>query len=56
MMIPQPLITNHIALTFSMLPSIQFNDQATLATSEIDDVGTNRALSDEFEPTQCART
>jgi hypothetical protein len=50
----QPSIANRVALVSRMLPAIHFDDEPLLATSEIDDVGPDSFLTNEFVAHQAA--
>jgi len=47
-MILEPAISGQIALVFGVLSAINFNDQTPFAADEINDVGADRLLPDEF--------
>src|SRR5712692_7055199 len=53
--VSKPAIAQYIARIIRVLPTIDFNNKSPLPTSEIDNVRTNRKLSDEFL-TERART
>jgi hypothetical protein len=46
--VAQPLIANSVRRIVCVLTTIDFNNQAPLATDEIDNIGTNRLLTDEL--------
>lgn len=46
--IGEPFIPNGVALAVSMLATVDFHDQAPVATDEVDRVGSDRLLSNEF--------
>jgi hypothetical protein len=45
----KPAITQKVASVSGALPSIELNDQSFLATYEVDDVWSDRFLTDKFE-------
>src|SRR6202035_5446085 len=53
--IGKPFVSNYISRIIRMLPSVDFNNEATVTANKIDDVGTNRFLPDELVSIQPAR-
>src|SRR5919108_5416757 len=53
-MMREPLVAHCVALVCGVLAAIDFNDHALLPTGEVDDVRTNRFLSDELVPSESA--
>ena len=51
----EPFIANGVARTTGMLASVYFDNEAGLSTNKVDDIKTERLLSDEFLTTQPAR-
>jgi hypothetical protein len=46
----KPLVPNLVPRAVRVLASVRLNDEASLATNEIDGIGTKRLLPNEFEP------
>ena len=53
--ISEPFIANGIARIFRMLPAVDLDNQAAFTADEIDDVGTNRLLTNKFMTVKTAR-
>jgi len=47
-MLSQPLIAHEIACTLGMLTAIHFYNQSLLATNKVDDISTDRVLTNEL--------
>ena len=47
-MLSQPLIAHEIACTLGMLTAIHFYNQSLLATNKVDDISTDRLLTNKF--------
>ena len=48
-MIRKPAVSNEIPLVVGMLAAVHLDDEATLATNEVYDVGPDRLLTNELE-------
>jgi hypothetical protein len=51
----KPLIANRVAFARRVPPAIDFNDQASLATDKVDDIGTYGFLPNEFHSAERPR-
>jgi hypothetical protein len=47
-MLGEPPVAHRVALVDRVLAAVDFNDEPLLATNEIDDVGSDRFLTDEL--------